>query len=98
MSDFIVPNIICFQTQKQFNTLNNIGILLKGVLIDLRACNFVHVKTYLRARCIHTRHRACNLSSCDVKRHIKILNHLLTQEQWAKYILSMCIGSLNHFI
>ena len=98
MSDFIVPNIICFQTQKQFNTLNNIGILLKGVLIDLCACNFVHVKTYLRARCVHTRHRARNLSSRDVKRHTKILNHLLTQEQWAKYILSMCIGSLNHFI
>ena len=48
-------------------TLNNIGVLLKGVLIDLHARNFVHVKTFLRARWVHARHRACNLSSRDAK-------------------------------
>ena len=47
MSDLIVPNIICFQTQKQLATLNSIGIVLKGVLIDFRARNFVRVKTSL---------------------------------------------------
>ena len=63
MSDLIVPNIICFQTQKQLTTLNNIRVLLKSVLIDLRARNFVHAKTSLRARCVHARHRARNLLS-----------------------------------
>ena len=63
MSDLIVPNIICFKTQKQLATLSNIGILLKGVLIDLRAHNFVHSKTSLRARCVHARHSARNLSN-----------------------------------
>ena len=48
---------------KQLATLNNIWAQLKSVLIDLRACNFVHAKTSLRARCLHARHRACNLSS-----------------------------------
>ena len=32
-------------------------------MIDLRAHNFVHVKTSLRARCMHARNRAHNLSS-----------------------------------
>ena len=65
MIDLIVPNIVCFQTKKQLATLNNILVLLKGVLIDLhlRARNFVHAKTFLRARCVHARHRAHNLSS-----------------------------------
>ena len=43
--------------------LNNVRILVKSVLIDLRARNFVHAKTSLRARCVHARHRARNLSS-----------------------------------
>ena len=47
MSDVLVPNIICFQIQKQLATLNNIRVLLKGGLIDLRACNFMHAKTSL---------------------------------------------------
>ena len=63
MSDLIVPNIICFQTQKQLTTLNNIRVLLKSVLIDLRARNFVHAKTSLRARCANACHRARNLLS-----------------------------------
>ena len=63
MSDLILPNIICFQKQKQLATLNNIRVLLKAVLTDLGACNFVHAKTSFRARCLHTRHRARNLSS-----------------------------------
>ena len=37
MSDLIVPNIICFQTQKELTALNKIGVLLKDVLIDLGA-------------------------------------------------------------
>ena len=63
MSDPIVPNIICFQTQKQLATLNNVRVLLKGGLIDLHARNFAHAKTSLRARCMYARHRARNLSS-----------------------------------
>ena len=63
MSDLVLSNIICFQTQKQLITLNNIRVLLKSVLIDLRARKFVHVRTSLCARCVHARHRARNLSS-----------------------------------
>ena len=63
MSDLILPNIIYFQKQKQLATLNNIRVLLKAVLTDLGACNFVHAKTSFRVRCFHTRHRARNLSS-----------------------------------
>ena len=63
MSDRIVPSIICFQKQKQPDTLNNIPVLLKSVLIDLCARNFVHAKTYLRANCVHARHHVLNLLS-----------------------------------
>ena len=63
MLDIIVPNIICFQTQKQLASLNNIRVLLKSVLTDLRARNFVRVKTSLRARRVHARHRTRILSS-----------------------------------
>ena len=63
MSDLAVPNIICIQTQKQLATLNNFRVLLKNVLTDLRARNFVHVKTSLRARCIHACYHARNLSN-----------------------------------
>ena len=63
MSGLVLPNIICFQTQKQLATLNNIRVLLKSVLIDLHARNFVHAKTSLRAPCPYARHRARNLSS-----------------------------------
>ena len=45
----VVPNTICFQTQKQLATLNSIAVLLKGVLIDLQSRNFVHTKTSLSA-------------------------------------------------
>ena len=50
MLDLALPNIICFQTQKQYTILNNIRVLLKIVLIDLRPHKFVHAKTSLRAR------------------------------------------------
>ena len=63
MSDRIVLNITCFQKQKKLNTLNNIAGLLKGVLFDLHARNFVHAKISLRARCVYARLRARNLSS-----------------------------------
>ena len=56
-----MPNIIYIQTQKQFATLNNIRGLLKNALIDLRARNFVHVKTSLLERCAHARHRPRSL-------------------------------------
>ena len=65
MADLIVPNIICFHIKKQLATLNNIRVLLKSVLIDSRARNFVHAKTFLCARCVQARHRARNLSSPD---------------------------------
>ena len=42
-------------------TLNNIGVLIKSVLIDLRARNFAYAKTYLRAGCVQTRHCERNL-------------------------------------
>ena len=63
MSYLAVPNIICFQTQKQLATLNNMPVLIKSVLIDLRVRNFVHAKISLRAHYMHTRHHARNLLS-----------------------------------
>ena len=65
MPDLIVPNIIYFQTQKKLTTLNNVGVLVKSVLVDLRARNFVHAKVSLLVLCMHARHRARNLSSPD---------------------------------
>ena len=50
MSDLVVLSIICTQTQKQIATLNNIRALIKSVLTDLRARDFVHAKTSLHAR------------------------------------------------
>lgn len=44
-------------------TLNNMGVLLKGGLTHLCACNFLHVNISLHARCTHARQRAHNLSS-----------------------------------
>ena len=66
MSYLIVLNIICFQTQKQLTTLNNIRVLLKGILIDLHAHNFMHVKTFLHTRCPLARHGAHNLLRPDI--------------------------------
>ena len=45
MPNLIVPNITSFQTQKQLAAINNIQVLLKGVLINSCAHNFVHMKT-----------------------------------------------------
>lgn len=44
-------------------TLNNIGMLLKGILTYLLVHNFVHAKTSLHAHWVHDHHCACNLSS-----------------------------------
>ena len=77
MSDLAVPNIICIQTQKQLATLNNFWVLLKSVLIDLGAHNFVHMKTSLHACCMHTCHRAHNLLSPEI---VCILFYLLQNE------------------
>ena len=63
MSDLLVLNIICIHTQKQLATFNNFRVLLKSVLTDLRARNFVHAKTSYSIPCIHACHRARNLSS-----------------------------------
>ena len=63
MSDLIVRNINCFQTEKQLTILNNIRVLPIVALIDLRARNFLRVITSLRARCTHSCQRANNLSS-----------------------------------
>ena len=49
--------------KNKLTTLNNIGVLHKGVLIDLHARNFMHSKIFLRACCVHACHRAWNLSS-----------------------------------
>ena len=72
MSDLIVSNINCFQTQKQLTILNNIGVLPKNVFIDLRARNFVHATTSLGARCAHARHHARSLLSPVM--HFNFLN------------------------
>ena len=63
MSDLIVRNINCFQTEKQLTILNNIRVLPIVALIDLRARNFVRVITSLRARWTHSCQSANNLSS-----------------------------------
>ena len=63
MSVLVVLNIICFQMQKKLATLNSIQVLFKSVLIDLRARNFVHAKTFLCAHCVHALHHARNLLS-----------------------------------
>ena len=63
MSNLIVPNTIYFRTQKYLTTLNDTGVLLKDVLIDLRARNFLHVKTSLCASGVHARHCSLNLLS-----------------------------------
>ena len=67
MLDFVVPNIICFQTQKQLASFNNIRVLPKSVLTDLRARKFLRTKTSLRVRRMHARHRARILSSPDLE-------------------------------
>ena len=72
MPDLIVPNIY-FQTQKKLSTVNNIGVLVKSVLTDLRAHNFVHVKISLCAHCVHARHHAPNLLSPDSSQFTLIL-------------------------
>ena len=61
-----------------FNKLNNIRALLKSDLIDLDARNFVHGKTSLHARCVHTRHRACKLSSLDGGQHLTSILQLFS--------------------
>ena len=76
MSDLIVLNITYFQTQKYLTTLNNIEVLVKKVLIDLSARKFVHVKTSLRARCMHTCHHACNLSRPQIIPVSRTLCHI----------------------
>ena len=51
---------------KQINTLIPHYLntaLLKGILFDIRAHNFVHARISLHARCVHARHFAHNLLS-----------------------------------
>ena len=49
--------------KNKLTTLNNIGLLLKVVLIDLHPRNFVNTKISLCARCAHADERARNLPS-----------------------------------
>ena len=66
-----MPGIIYIQTQKQLANLNNIPVLLKSALTDLRARNFMHTKTSLRAHCMHAHHHARNLPSpASIKRQL----------------------------
>ena len=53
------------KTTCYLTALNNIRAQLKSILIDLRARNFVQVKTSLCARCMQARHHIRNLSSPD---------------------------------
>ena len=63
---------------KMLMTLNKIGLLLKGVLIDLHAHNFEHSKTSLLPHCLHGHHHKHNLPSPDVKRKEKNYKNLET--------------------
>ena len=76
MSYLVVPNIIGFQTQEQLTTLNNIKVLIKSVLIDFCARNFVHGKSSLRACCVHARHCARNLSSPENQYLTNLTNNI----------------------
>ena len=75
MPSLLVLNI-CIQTQKQLTTLNNFWALLRSVLIDLHACNFMHAKTSLRVCYVHAHHHTYNLLSPTFN---TILNRLLFQ-------------------
>ena len=55
--------LFAFRHKNKLTTLNNIGLLLKGVSIDLHARNFVHTKISLCARWAHADERERNLSS-----------------------------------
>ena len=95
ISDLIVPNIICFQTQKQLATLNNIQVLLKSVLINLHAHNFMQVKISLHACCMPTCHCACNLASpedgfflCLSKKITKVY-YVVSSSVWNTVISSL---------
>ena len=84
MLALVVPNIICFQTQKQLASFINIRVLLKSVLTDLRARKFLRTKTSLHLRRMHARHRARILSSPDLE---ILLQHFLaiTTDAVARY-------------
>ena len=97
MSNLVVPNIICFQTQKQLATLNNIWVLLKSVLVDLHAHNFVHLKTHLRACCVHGRQCAHNLWSPETSEQ----KNLYSKKKFVFLIVSSCnklISRKNVFV
>ena len=63
---------------KKLNTLNDIRALPIGVLFDLCACNFMHVKISLHACCVHGRHCMHNLSSRGKPSIAMVLLLLLT--------------------
>ena len=65
MPDLLVPNIFCFQTQKQLPTLNNIQVLLKSVL-TVRFMWFRASENLFACTLLHTRHCVSNLSSPDI--------------------------------
>ena len=73
--------------------LNNIGVPIKSVVIDLRLRNFVHVKISLCARCAHACRRARSLSSSD---NLNGRNNLDFFERY-KYLSLNPIFSADHF-
>ena len=53
MSDLIVPNIICFHTQKQLTTLNKVGHYLKVFwVIYMHVISRMHKPLYMHVACI----------------------------------------------
>ena len=70
MPNRIVLNIIYIQTEKQLGTLNSIQVLLKGVLTDVHARNFMHAKTF--ACTLHAYLSPCAqfVKPCNVLIHI----------------------------
>ena len=80
MSDLVVPNIFCLQTQKQPPTLNNIRVLLKGHLID-----YVHVISCTqKPLCVHV---ACTLFTVRaICRALYTIQHVTTGNPASSYL------------
>ena len=95
MSNLIVPNIICFQTQKQLASLNNIRVLLKTVLTDLCARNFVRAKTSLRARYVMlvTVRAICRALRSNIRS--RNTNSIFTLNIWSQDTNSICRSNIR---
>ena len=85
MSDLFVANI-CIQTQKQLATLNNFLALLKNVLIDLSAHNFVRARHCARDLLSPVRGHSKSTFAQD-SRVLVELNVSFKKPQWNLYKL-----------